>query len=62
MKTYCIDMDVTFSARMYVEARDIESAKKLAEERMNADPYYHTRNRAWVDTKVTDAWEEGEDD
>mgnify|MGYP003433723299 FL=1 len=62
MKTYCIDMDVTFSARMCIEADDLESAKKLAEERMNADPYYHTRNRAWVDTKVTDAWEEGEDD
>ena len=56
MKTYCIDMDVTFSAQMYVEARDIESAKKLAEERMNADPYFHTRNRTWVETKVTDAW------
>jgi hypothetical protein len=61
MKTYCIDMDVTFSARMYVEARDIESAKKLAEKRMNADPYYHTRMGAHVSTKVTDAWEEGED-
>lgn len=55
-------MDVTFSARMYIEADDLESAKRLAEERMNADPYYHTRNRAWVETKVTDAWEEGEDD
>lgn len=62
MKTYCIDMDVTFSARMCIEADDLESAKKLAEERMNAEPYYHTRNRTWVDTKVTDAWEEGEDD
>lgn len=55
-------MDVTFSARMYVEARDIESAKKLAEKRMNADPRYHTRMGAHVSTKVIDAWEEGEDD
>ena len=56
MKTYCIDMNVTFSARMYVEARDIESAKKLAEKRMNADPYYHTLT--WVATEVTDAYED----
>lgn len=55
-------MDVTFSARMYVEAKDIESAKKLAKGRMNADPRYHTRMGAHVSTKVTDAWEEGEDD
>lgn len=51
-------MDVTFSAQMYVEARDIESAKKLAEERMNADPYYHTRNRTWVATEVIDAYDD----
>lgn len=49
-------MNVTFSARMYVEARDIESAKKLAEKRMNADPYYHTLT--WVATEVTDAYED----
>lgn len=58
MKTYCIDMDVTFSARMYIEADDLESAKRLAKGRMNADPYYHTRNRVWVETEVTDAYEE----
>jgi hypothetical protein len=51
-------MDVTFSARMYVEARDIESAKKLAEKRMNADPRYHTRMGAHVSTEVTDAYED----
>ena len=62
MKTYCIDMDVTFSARMFIEADDLESAKKLAKGRMNADPRYHTRMGAHVSTEVTDAWIEGEDD
>lgn len=54
-------MDVTFSARMYIEADDLESAKRLAEKRMNAAPRYHTRMGAHVSTEVTDAWEEGED-
>jgi hypothetical protein len=43
---------------MYIEADNEETARELALERMNADPYYHTRNRTWVDTKITDAYEE----
>lgn len=62
MKTYCIDMDVTFSARMYIEADDLESARAMAVDKMCANPHYHTRMGAHVSTKVTDAWIEGEDD
>lgn len=57
-KTFCIDMDVTFSARMYIVADNEESAREMALEKMNADPRFHTRLGAWVDTKITDAWEE----
>ena len=28
MKEFCVEMDVTFSARMYVEAENEEQAKK----------------------------------
>lgn len=54
MKEYTIDMDVTFSARMYVFANDAESAKAEAVKQMNADPRYNTRWGAHVETRVTD--------
>lgn len=58
MKEFTIEMDVTFSARMYIEANDLETAKKIAVEQMWNDPRYHTRNGAMVDAVITDAWED----
>lgn len=58
MKEYMVDMDVTFSARMYVYANDEESAKAQALKQMNADPRYNTRWGAHVDTRVTDVFTE----
>lgn len=60
MKEYCIDMDVTFSARMYIEAENEESARETAIEMMDKDPRYHTRWGAHVSTEVTDIFEEKE--
>lgn len=56
MKEYCVDLDVTFSARMYVYAEDIESARAQAVVQMDTDPRYHTRWGAHVSTEVTDAY------
>ena len=53
-------MDVTFSARMYVEAESEEQAKRKAVSDMEKDPRYHTRWGAYVDTAVTDIYEEEE--
>lgn len=61
MRQYCVDMDVTFSARMHVYAKDEESARAQALLMMEQDPRYHTRFGAYVHTNVTDAWEETED-
>lgn len=58
MKEYFIEMDVTMSARMYVEANDLETAKKIAIEKMCQDPRYHTRNGAVVSVVITDAFED----
>lgn len=58
MKTYMVEMDVTFSARMYVYAQDEESAKVQALKIMNADPRCNTRWGAHVDTVVTDVFAE----
>lgn len=56
MKEYCVDLDVTFSARMYVYAKDEESARAQAVAQMDKDPRYHTRMGAHVSTEVTDAY------
>lgn len=61
MRQYCVDMDVTFSARMNVYAEDEESARAQALLMMEQDPRYYTRFGAYVDTNVTDIWEETED-
>lgn len=58
MKEYFIEMDVTMSARMYIEANDLETAKKIAVKKMWQDPRYHTRNGAVVSVVITDAFED----
>lgn len=58
MKEFMIEMDVTFSARMHIEASTEAEAKKIATERMWADPRYHTRMGAIVDVTVTDCFED----
>lgn len=61
MKTFMVEMDVTFSARMYIEAESEEAAKAKAISDMNRDPRYHTRWGAHVDTEVTDIFEDSEE-
>lgn len=56
MKNYCVDLDVTFSSRLYVTAKDEESARAQALLLMNDNPHYLTRMGAHVSTEVTDAW------
>lgn len=58
MKEYCVDLDVTFSTRMYVYAKDEESAKAQAVLLVDNDPRYHTRMGAHVSTDVIDIFEE----
>ena len=58
MKEFYVDLDVTFSTRMYVYAEDEESARSIAINKINDDPHYNTRNGCWVSTEVTDIFEE----
>lgn len=57
MKEYCVDLDVTFSKRVYIYAKDEESARAQALLEVNSDPYYHIKNGCWVATDVTDVFE-----
>lgn len=57
-----VEMDVTFSVRMYeVEAESEEQAKTMAIEAINKDPRYYTRWGAHVNTEVTDVFEDSEE-
>jgi hypothetical protein len=58
MKKFYVDLDVTFSTRMYVYAEDEESAKAQAVSLVDNDPRHHTRMGAHVSTDVTDIFEE----
>lgn len=58
MATYYVDMDVTFSAHMWVDADTEEGARKIALTKMANDPHYHTRYGCHIDTTITDISEE----
>lgn len=55
-KEYAVDIDITMSCRVYVEAESEEEAKKLAYEKVNNDPYYYARraNSSYVGHEVID--------
>lgn len=56
-KTYYVDMDVTFSAHMWIDADSEEEAKQMAIEKMIQDPHYRiARNGCFVETWVTDCF------
>jgi hypothetical protein len=58
MATYYVDMDVTFSAHMWVDADTEEQARKIAIKKMAEEPRYHTRNGCHIDTTITDIFED----
>ena len=56
-KTYYVDMDVTFSAHMWINADSEEAAKQEALEKMLQDPHYRiAHNGHFVETWVTDCF------
>jgi hypothetical protein len=58
-KEYAVDIDITMSCRVYVEAESEEEAKKLAYEKVDSDPYYYARRAAnYVSHVVFDCYDE----
>lgn len=56
-KTYYVDMDVTFSAHVWVEAETEEEAKQIALDKVSQQPYYRVaRNGCFVEVGVTDCF------
>ncbi len=60
MKSYLVDLDVTMSVRVYVEANSIGEANEMALKKIEKEPYHYLRNSAFVDAVVVDNFEEKE--
>ncbi len=61
MKQYAVDVDITMSKRIYVDAESEEAAKVIVNNWMQDDPYYYAKDAdAYVKHEVTDVTEAGE--
>lgn len=60
MKTYLIDVDITFSRRVEVTASSEEEARTIFEQKMKNNPYDYIRGGYYVDHEITEVEEEEE--
>lgn len=61
MKNYCVDVDITISKRIYVDAENEEEAKKIVDEKVKKYPhYYYTKADAYVSHEITDVCEDND--
>ena len=58
MKEFTVDVDITVSKRIYVEAENEEEAKAKVEEMMKYPHYYYTKADAYVCHEITDVCED----
>lgn len=62
MESYLVDLDVTMSVRIYIDANNAEKAKDLAVEKIKKQPHFYLRHSAFVEAVVVDIFEELEED
>lgn len=58
MKSFTVDVDITVSKRIYVDAKNEEEAKAKAEVLMKYPHYYYTKADAYVSHEITDVYED----
>lgn len=58
MKSFKVDIDVTMSVQIYVEANSQEEAEEMAKKKVKAEPHYYLRNSFFVDAIATDTFNE----
>ena len=61
MKNYAVDIDITMSVRVYVDAKDNDEARKKADDLVRKDPYYHAKGGTYVSHDITDVSENEEE-
>lgn len=54
MRQYAVDMDITVSKRIYVDAEDEQQARQIVEEKMKHPHYYYSKADAYVSHEITD--------
>lgn len=62
MKHFAVDVDITMSKRIYVDAENEQQAREIVEEKMKYPHYYYTKADAYVEHEITDVNEEEPDD
>lgn len=60
MKEYLVDIDVTISTRIYIDADNENEANKKALEKIASDPYYYIQKGAFVQADIVDTFEEND--
>lgn len=59
MKEFAVDVDITISKRIYVDAENEEQAKAIVNDKVKNYPhYYYTKADAYVCHEITDVTEE----
>ena len=59
MKEFTVDVDITMSKRIYVEAENEEQAKTIVGNWLGDDPYYYAKTAdAYVCHEITDVCED----
>lgn len=58
-KKFFIDVDITMSKRIYVDAENEEDARKIANESVKKEAFYYARHAdAYVSHEITDVDED----
>lgn len=58
-KKFYVDVDITMSKRIYVDAENEEEARKIANESVKKEAFYYARHAdAYVFHEITDIYED----
>ena len=61
MKQFAVDIDITMSKRIYIDAENEDEAREKVEQKMEENPYEQARDfMSFVDYDITDVNEETE--
>ena len=58
MKTYCVEVDITMSRNVYVDAESEEEAKQMVLKNITAEPEYYNRGAHCVNVECIDVYED----
>lgn len=59
MKEFCVEVDITVSKNIYVDAENEEEAQEKVNEMVRRYPhYYYTKADAYVCHEITDCYED----